>query len=196
MYHPLDAPTLAMLFGRARRGDRVASSAWVRLAGPALEPIIARRLASRTRHFVDWEDIFNETLVFYFQEAEQGDLPSDPGGQVAHLIQLAVRRTASANRFYAARKRPPERTGVRLGEDAARRLASAEPGPEELAMMRDECDWLLAHLTEPGPSILRLTWQGLEPRDVAAKLGISVRTVRWHLHAAKEKLRLRYEQDL
>lgn len=105
------------------------------------------------------------------------------------LAMLAVHATYDYLR--ALRRRP---TGVPI--DTMLDLAAAAPAPEELCIQHQKNELvarLLSQLTEKDRQFMVLHFgQGLEPEEVAAAMGISIKTV----YTKKHKLRGRLEAML
>ncbi|MEU1588127.1 RNA polymerase sigma factor [Micromonospora sp. NPDC005710] len=140
----------------------------------------------RVAHPEDAADVVAETFLVAWRRRQ--DIPVD--GET-RLWLYGVARRVLANHHRGGVRRH------RLGERLRQQIAAAplDPGsevPERLAV------WAaLAGLTEMDREVLMLTvWEGLQPREVAAVLGVSPAVVRTRLSRARARLRGLVGDDL
>ncbi|MET0424951.1 MAG: sigma-70 family RNA polymerase sigma factor [Actinoplanes sp.] len=108
-----------------------------------------------------------------------------PGGSEARLWLYGVARRVLANTNRGVLRR--ERLGARLRQRLTDTFAG-EPGGEVVEQLTVQA--VLNRLGELDREVLMLTiWEDLEPRDVAAVLGVSPGVVRTRLSRARGRLR-------
>ncbi|MFE9913663.1 RNA polymerase sigma factor [Micromonospora sp. NPDC005553] len=150
------------------------------------EPLLAYALR-RVAHPEDGADVVAETFLVAWRRRH--DIPAD--GE-ARLWLYGVARRVLANHHRGGVRR--QRLGERLREQIAV-VVAADPGsevPERLAVRA-----ALAGLGELDREVLMLTvWEGLQPREVAAVLGVGPAVVRTRLSRARARLRELVGDDL
>ncbi len=112
---------------------------------------------------------------------------------------LEVRETVTTYLYAAARHRAldvlkHERVVQRWAERNAPSEVSPAPSPERATMLTElaaALDEAVATLPARGRTIFRLSREGLTYREIAASLGLSVKTVETHMHRALTALRVR-----
>ncbi|MFG1843017.1 RNA polymerase sigma factor [Micromonospora sp. NPDC049175] len=142
------------------------------------EPLLAYALR-RVAHPEDAADVVAETFLVAWRRRH--DIPVD---DEARLWLYGVARRVLANHRRGGVRR--QRLGERLREHIAVAVA-ADPGsevPERLTVRA-----ALAGLGELDREVLMLTvWEGLQPREVAAVLGVGPAVVRTRLSRARARL--------
>ncbi|GAA2569175.1 sigma-70 family RNA polymerase sigma factor [Winogradskya consettensis] len=141
----------------------------------------------RVEQSEDAADVVAETFLVAWRRARE--MPPD---DEARLWLYGVARRVLANHHRAGQRRG------RLGERLRLRLRVAtggDPGsevPERLAVRA-----ALARLGDLDREVLMLTfWEGLEPREAAAVLGVSAAAVRTRLSRARSRMRDLVGDDL
>jgi RNA polymerase sigma factor (sigma-70 family) len=149
-----------------------------RVYGAHFTPLLAyalRRVAQRE----DAADVVAETFLVAWRRCAEM-----PPGDEARLWLYGVARRVLANHHRVGVRR--ERLGERLRE----RLTTTTSDPaaevdERLAVLS-----ALGRLGELDREVLTLTvWEGLQPREVAAVLGVGAAVVRTRLNRARARLR-------
>ncbi|MFG1922821.1 RNA polymerase sigma factor [Cryptosporangium sp. NPDC048952] len=150
-----------------------------RIYAANFDPLLAYALR-RVEQPEDAADVVAETFVVVWRRSR--DVPPD---DEVRLWLYGVARRVLANHHRGGQRRE------RLGERLRQRLKAAvpvDPGTEvpQRLVVRDA----LARLGELDREVLMLTfWEGLEPREIAAVLGLSAPTVRSRLSRARSRLR-------
>ena len=135
----------------------------------------------------DAADVVAETFLVAWRRSRE--LPPD-GEARLWLYGVARRVLANHHRGGARRERLGERLRLRLKATVA-----VDPGSEVPDRLTIQA--ALAQLGELDREVLTLTvWEGLEPRDAAAVLGLNAATVRRRLSRARLRLRQLVGHDL
>lgn len=128
----------------------------------------------------DAADVVAETFLIAWRR--HADIP---GGDETRLWLYGVARRVLANQLRGGVRR--ERLGVRLRQ---RLTAAVAPDPASEVPERLRVRAAMARLGELDREVLMLTgWEGLEPREAAAVLGVSPAVVRTRLSRARARLR-------
>ncbi|MEU4401982.1 RNA polymerase sigma factor [Micromonospora orduensis] len=150
------------------------------------EPLLAYALR-RVEHPEDAADVVAETFLVAWRRRH--DIPD---GAEARLWLYGVARRVLANHHRGGVRR--QRLGERLRQQIVATVG-ADPGsevPERLAVRA-----ALAGLGGLDREVLMLTvWEGLQPREVAAVLGVGPAVVRTRLSRARARLRELVGDDL
>jgi RNA polymerase sigma-70 factor (ECF subfamily) len=157
-----------------------------RIYAAYFDPLLAYAIR-RVAQPEDAADVVAETFVVVWRRRQ--DVPPDAE---VRLWLYGVARRVLANHHRGGTRR--ERLGERLRQ-RLKAAASADPGTEVLQrlLLRDA----LAQLSSLDREVLTLTfWEGLEPREIAAVLGLSAPTVRTRLSRARRRLRELVGHDL
>ncbi|WP_089154761.1 RNA polymerase sigma factor [Micromonospora sp. NBS 11-29] len=149
-------------------------------------PLLAYALR-RSPQPEDAADVVAETFLVVWRRGHE--MPVD--AEVRPWLYGIARRVLANHHRTGARR---DRLGERLRQQV-RDIVAADPGsdvPERLAVRA-----ALARLGELDREVLTLTaWEGLEPREVAAVLGVSPAAVRTRLSRARARLRDLIGDDL
>ena len=162
--------------GDSRLGDE---ELFRRVYERTFEPLLAYALR-RVEQPADAADVVAETFLVAWRRGRQL-----PDGEEATLWLYGVARRVLANHHRGGVRREMlgERLRQRLSETVAR-----DPGrevPERVSVRA-----MLTRLAEPDREVLMLTfWEGLEPRETAAVLGISAAVARTRLSRARARFR-------
>ena len=150
-----------------------------RLYAGNFESLLAYALR-RVEQPADAADVVAETFLVAWRRGDE-----IPAGAEARLWLYGVARRVLANHHRGGERRQ------RLGDRLRRRLgatAAGDPGrdvPERLDVRA-----ALARLGDLDREVLLLTaWEGLEPREVAAVLGVGPTVIRTRLSRARARLR-------
>ncbi|GID90631.1 RNA polymerase sigma factor [Amorphoplanes digitatis] len=148
-------------------------------------PLLAyalRRVAQRE----DAADVVAETFLVAWRRCAEM-----PPGEEARLWLYGVARRVLANHHRGGVRRE------RLGERLRHRLTATTHDPAAEVGERLAVQSALGRLGELDREVLTLTvWEGLQPRDVAAVLGIRPAAVRTRLNRARTRLRRLLGNDL
>lgn len=129
----------------------------------------------------DAADVVAETFLIAWRRE-----PEVPAGDEAVLWLYGVARRVLANQRRGGERR--ERLGERLRQCLTTAAAAVDPGSEVAERLTVQA--ALARLGEVDREVLTLTvWEGLQPREVAAVLGVRPDAVRTRLSRARARLR-------
>ncbi|WP_300676257.1 sigma-70 family RNA polymerase sigma factor [Nocardioides sp.] len=138
----------------------------------------------RTPSAEDAADVVSETFLAAWRRLD--DVPEGD----ARLWLFGAARRVMANRRRAALRR--DRLGSRLRSE----LAAAVPDHAERIATTTDVMRALRALSEKDREVLELSlWEGLEPREIAAVLGIAEGASRARLSRAKGRLRAQLGDD-
>lgn len=133
----------------------------------------------RTASAADAADVAAETLLIAWRRFDE--LP--PGAE-ARLWLYGVTRRVLANHTRAQTRR--ERLGARFREH----VATVVPDPADHVVLDAAVRAALAQLSDADRELVTLSvWEELEPREIAAVLGLSSEVVRTRLRRARGRLR-------
>ena len=134
----------------------------------------------RVAHPDDAADVVGETFLVAWRRVD--DLPPDDEGR---LWLYGVARKVLANQRRATRRRD------RLGDRVRERISTlVTPDPAGEVAHRVDVVAALGRLGEVDREVLTLAiWEELEPREIAAVLGIRPEAVRTRLSRARARLR-------
>jgi RNA polymerase sigma-70 factor, ECF subfamily len=170
-----------------RLHGRYAQQLW-RLA----EYQIGKKLHGRT----EADDILQSVFRTFFRRTAQGEYSFDHSGS---LWQLLVRVTLNKARKKIRRERTRGRDidgEVSLdGQGISAEPCAHTPTPEEVAVLLDEMEVLLAGCEQAEIDIFRLRFEGYSPTEIAGQVGCSRWTVRRVLDRLGHKLQRQLESS-
>jgi len=165
--------------GQARDGDRRRLEDLSRAHSRALLGYLLRRADPE-----DASDALGEVMLVAWRR-----LDDVPGGDEARLWLFGVARRVLANSRRSAARRH------RLGERLRQELSGQTPaGPGEVHEA-EAVRAAIRRLPEEHREVLLLSaWEGLEPKEIAAVIGVVPATARTRLHRARKRLRRELER--
>ena len=174
--------------GMLKRGDHAAAVLLWRRYFQRLMRVAQRRLSGTARRAADEEDVALTAFARFCSEAEAGRLPEvrnreDLWGLLATLtMRMAIDQVRREGR--------EKRGGAHKASacpDAAQ-LAGRETDPGFVAEVAEECDRLLASLDDETLKAIAV-WktEGFTNEEIAANLGVVLRTVERKLHAIRKR---------
>lgn len=172
-------------------GDQTAAGP---LWGRYFERLVALarvRLLRAPRRAADEEDVALSAFHSFCRAAEQGRFPKldDRDDLWRLLVLLTTRKAAHLVRDGNRLKRGGGARGVRAGEDEVDLdlLAGAEPGPELVAEVAEECCRLLSRLEDDTlRSVVLWKMEGYTNEEIAVQLACVPRTVERKLRLIRE----------
>lgn len=175
---PRDFATLVEL---ARTQSEDAARELVRRYGHHLLEVIRRRLHQRLRVQFDSADFVQAVWASFFALPPDKYQFDGPQALAAFLTNLARNKVVDAVRQRCQTLKNGRHHELHLPDadsPALDALPGGGPTPSEIAIAREEWQRLLEHQPEHYRRILESLRAGLEPQDVAERLGVSERTVR------------------
>jgi RNA polymerase sigma-70 factor (ECF subfamily) len=165
------------------------TAALVAIARREINPQLARR--------VDPEDVVQSAYRSFFVRMGRGEYELGNGTELWKLlVTITLNKVRKQGKFHYAQKRNVSRDesaqgsgGVPLA-DLAR---SAEPGPEDAAMLIDEVAALLAGLRADDRPVIELRLQGYNSVEIAKETGRAERSVRRIMERVSRTLTSRIE---
>jgi RNA polymerase sigma factor (sigma-70 family) len=183
--------------GQLKAGDRAAArNLWQRYFR-RLVYVARRKLQPRARRAADEEDVALGAFAAFCHRAEQGLLPQvrDREDLWRLLVTLTVRMAIDEVRRENRQKRggtaggAPKGTDPSAGGSVVERCQSRQPTPEFVAQVAEECDRLLGGLEDDELKSIAL-WkiEGYTNEEIAARLGVVLRTVERKLATIRQRL--------
>jgi RNA polymerase sigma-70 factor (ECF subfamily) len=158
----------------ARYAERLA-----RLAERHLNP----RLSGR----VDGEDVVQSAFRTFFRRQELGEFRIDSSEQLwALLAEITVRKAIAKVRFHTAGKRDARAEAGSSGGPIE--PTDRQPEPDDVSVVEDLIEVSLRGLPDLYADLLRLRLAGHTYTEIAARLGVSERTVYRSLDYLRERL--------
>ena len=170
---------------RLKRGDIGGLEALVRKY--QVQAVQAAYLIARDRQLA--EDIVQTAFLRAYERIDQfdADRPFGPWF-LRSVVNDAVKAVARQQRRGSG-DNEPNADGMSLAD----MLADPSPGPEEVIERAEGCEAVreaLGKLTPPQRAVVVLRYYvGLTNSEIAGRLGVPSGTVKWHLHAARERLK-------
>lgn len=160
---------------------------------PALAAIIAKRMdlirlmaRKATYPGLEFDDAVQEGLIGLFRAIET--YQSDSDASFSTYSAVCIRNAIASARKTAGRmKHAPLNQSVPLSEN------HSTPGPEDQAILKEQVSITLgkmrSSLSSLEKSVLHFSLAGFTRKDIARKLGITVKSVENALLRARKKLR-------
>jgi RNA polymerase sigma factor (sigma-70 family) len=192
-----DDGSVTRQIGQLKAGDQEAAVPLWRRYFRRLVRIAGKRLAGRARQATDEEDVALAAFARFCAGAERGRLPQvrDRDDLWRVLVTLTIRMAIDEVRREGRQKRGgraghrEERAGSAIANGAdPDQLADQQPTPAFVVQVAEQCERLLAGLDdETLQSIAVWKAEGYTNEEIAAKLGVVLRTVERKLHAIRER---------
>jgi RNA polymerase sigma factor (sigma-70 family) len=118
----------------------------------------------------------------FFRRNEEGQFAFEDSFDIWHLLAAITYRKVmnSIKHHYRDKRNPSREVHDPGGESMAAHtpVADRAPGPEDLNIVVDYLNWLLAQLPEDYQQILQLRMEGYSLAEIAQRVEISERTVK------------------
>jgi DNA-directed RNA polymerase specialized sigma24 family protein len=185
--------------GKLKAGDPDAARLLWQRYFQRLVRLARRKLQPNARRAADEEDVALTAFARFCCHAEQGRLPKvrDRDDLWRLLVTLTIRMAIDLIRREGRQKRcgspPGDPTAVVSARDVAGRadadqLVDQQATPEFVAQVAEECERLLGALGDAElKSIAVWKTEGYTNEEIAAKLGVVLRTVERKLHAIRQR---------
>jgi DNA-directed RNA polymerase specialized sigma24 family protein len=195
--------SVTALVERLKAGDHDAARLLWQRYYPRLVALARKKLQGASRRVADEEDAAQCAFNSFCRRAEQGQFPdlTDREGLWALLVVLTARKVADQVKHDSREKRGG---GQVRGDSALHgdegepgpagldRVAGDEPTPEEAALLAEEVDTLLAHLSDPAVrQVAVFKLEGYSNAEIASRQGCSVPTVERRLAIVRRLLQQR-----
>lgn len=165
------------------------TAALVAIARREINPQLARR--------VDPEDVVQSAYRSFFVRMGRGEYELGNGTELWKLlVTITLNKVRKQGKFHHAQKRNVSRDESAQGSGSvplADLARSAEPGPEDAAMLIDEVAALLAGLRPDDRPVIELRLQGYNSVEIAKETGRAERSVRRILERVSRTLTSRIE---
>ena len=180
---------IAELVDRLRRGDsRAAQELFARYAQRLTrlaEQQLSRKLAAR----LDGADVVQSVFRTFFRRCAAGEFHIDSSAELWRLlVRITLRKARAYSRQHTASTRNVAAEAPGGGEAFLIEAVAHEPDPEEAAALVDQIEALLRGLPALYHDLLQLRLEGHSVSDVAARLGVSRRTVHRGLNLLRQRL--------
>jgi RNA polymerase sigma-70 factor (ECF subfamily) len=166
---------------RWQAGDEQAAAELYHRYVQRLVGVAQRRLSNKLAARVDPEDIVQSVFRSFFGRAQQGKFTFKEADDIWKLlVQITIHKTLKQVDFHRRGKRD---AGAEVGSSEQQRdllLAhlSKEPTPDEATIFMDELEHFLQQQRPEDRKIIEMRLEGYDNVEIAAKLGISDRTIR------------------
>jgi len=184
-----NASTNEELLEAWRSGDESAASVLFSRYQSRLLALVRSRLSRRLARRVDPEDIVLSAYRSFFTAARTAAVgPNAEGDLWPLLVTMTLRKLARQARRHGAESRDVDREQQNPTEWWQAAL-SGEPTPEDVALIADEIEQLLADMEPSAREVAVRLLQGDDGGRIAAELGLNERTVRRVLSRIRERIR-------
>ena len=192
MGEPLDRDPGPKLLQDLQGGSEAAADEFLRRFGPVVFRIVRRRLGARSPRF-DSADVAQAVWASFFSNREKLKEFADADAMLRYLAGMAVNKVRKVNHDHflvqkraAAREQSIEtREHGRVDEPYAR-----DPSPSQRAIADETWERLLAETPQSQQHILYLRLEGKSQEEIAALLGLSVRTISRIMTRMRERIPL------
>lgn len=170
----------ATLLQRVCEGSADAARDFLQTFGPAIQRVVRRKLTARLRTQYDSVDFEQAVWASFFAQDLRGYKFEGPEALAGYLARLARNKVVDASRQRQADKYDlrRERTLNNAAVLGAASVAARQPTPSQVAVANEEWDRLLAGQPAHHRRLLELRRQGYRAEEIAAELGVHVKTVR------------------
>jgi RNA polymerase sigma factor (sigma-70 family) len=169
------------LMERLKNGDETAAQQLVDVYGETIIRVVRRKLNQKLRTLFDSIDFTQAVWASFFAFAPDRYQFDSPQKLIAFLTSLAQNKVVEAVRnrlVYEKRNLNRQRSLEDLSEDPCGALHAPGPGPDEIAIAREEWQKLLDGQPENRQRMLHLLRDGRTRRAVAEELCLTERTIR------------------
>jgi RNA polymerase sigma factor (sigma-70 family) len=176
-----------------RKGDPDIVRAFWEQYGPMLHKLAAKHLADQLRRRVGPEDIVQSACRTFLRRAQGGEFQMDDSESLWRLLcAITLTKIREQARFHGRKKRGLDQevpmTPAADQSGVGFQPVAAGPSPDEQAEFAEQFQMLLESLEEEERQIIDLKLQECTQDEIAARLGISERTVRRILKRVQSKL--------
>jgi RNA polymerase sigma-70 factor (ECF subfamily) len=184
-----EADAVAGLVRRCREGDAAAAEElFSRYAGQLIR-LAERRLGRQVTPREDGEDVVQSVFRTFFRRNAAGELRIESSSQVWRLlVTITLRKVGQKRRRHHADRRDVGAEVPAGSVPAFLDLAASGPGPEDVVALADELEALMRGMLPQYHEVLRLRLEGHGATEIAARLGVSRRTVHRALEWVKDRL--------
>ena len=141
--------------------------------------VARRKLPERFRGRVDPEDIVQSVYRSFFKRLRDEEFSFADSLDIWRLlIVMTLHKVNNTIKFHMRDRRDVRREQTATQSTAAREFPqNVEPGPEDLAVLCDLLEQLMAELPEEYRQIVTLRLEGHSTEEIASKVSLSQRTV-------------------
>lgn len=173
--------------GQLRSGEPAAyQELWQQYFAPMVE-LARKQLRGVPARAADEEDVALSAFKSFCFALESGRYPNlfDRDGLWAMLVTITLRKVIDLKKYESRQKRRASGTGAEL---APEEVIGREPDPEVVARVGEECQRLLAVLTEPTLRLIAVRkLEGFTNEEIAAELGVVCRSVERKLNLIRQR---------
>lgn len=166
---------------RWQAGDeQAAAELYYRYVGQLIG-LAQRRLSAKLAARLDAEDIVQSAFRSFFVRAQKGKFVFKGDDDIWKLLaQITIHKTLKqvAHHRRGKRNAGAEVSATSPDQDVLVSCLSREPTPEEAAIFVDELEYFLRELRPEDRKIIHMRLEGFDQLEIAARLGISDRTIR------------------
>jgi RNA polymerase sigma-70 factor (ECF subfamily) len=183
---------LQELVASIREGSEDAVWRLIEIYGPHIRRVVRRHLDRRLRSRFDSIDFVQAVWASFFREPIQTRSFSSPDDIIGYLANTARNKVIDESRRnlsgrYDVRKERSFEESRHETEEAA----APQPGPHEVAIVREAWNQLLERQPAAHQEVVRLRLAGASDSDIAARLDMHERSVRKVVDRILEQLMTR-----
>ena len=158
--------------------------------------LAAARLGNALRRRVDAEDVLQSVLRTFFRRVAEGEYKiNDYGSLWSLLAQITINKVRRYGRYHRTQKRDISKEVYPDDESAPPESFDRDPSPQEVAMLQDEVETLLASLNDRDATIVRLWLAGCSVSEIASDLETTLSTIRRDLERIKDRLKRQADHE-
>ena len=182
--------SLAALLRQWSDGDEAAAEKLFSQYSQRLAALAARNLSRRLAARVDGEDVAQSVFRSFFSRGARGEFRINSSAEIWQLlVSITLAKTRDQARRHTAERR---NTGNEVANgsrsDWLRGAVSAEPSPDDAAILVDQIEAVLRGFPPLFGEILGLRMEGVTRTDIADRLNISRQTVHRALKRMQDRL--------
>jgi RNA polymerase sigma factor (sigma-70 family) len=170
-----------LLMQRVKAGSPNAAAELLETFGPQLIRVVRRHLSPRLRAKFDSADFVQAVWGSFFANSDRLQAFEKPEELAAFLTTLARNKVVDEfrRRLQSRKWNVMLETPIAPRSDGEPTLASSrEPSPSQVAIAREQWNFLLAGQPTHHQRIVQLRYAGATYREIAEELGIDERTAR------------------
>jgi RNA polymerase sigma-70 factor (ECF subfamily) len=181
------------LMNRLRAGEEVAAAELFQRFARRLIALARSRLNRLVRQKVDPEDVMQSVLRSFFRRHRDADWDlADWDSLWSLLARMTIRKCGRQAVHYHGQRRDVRRESApATGQEESsffRQAISREPSPAEAALLAEGIQQLLRELEGYHRDIAQLSMQGYTTAEIAAKTGVTERSVQRVLKRVRERI--------
>lgn len=138
-----------------------------------------RQLPNRLRQRLDPEDIVQSVYRTFFRRLNEGEFSFEDSHDVWRLLAaMTYNKVYNVVKFHGRQRRDVNRESNTVGSDVAdEQRGDSQVGPEDLAVLVECLEALMANLPDDYRPIVVMRLEGYSIEEIASQIDVSRRTV-------------------